>query len=366
MKHFHEHLRREHGFRWGYTWVTTQLHASGLGVRAPRRGAHRRKRERKPCEGMMVHQDGSRAVWPAGQPALDLIVTMDDATSTIYSAFLVEEEGTASTFRGCSRCSASTAFRAASTPIAAAIISTPRRPARRSTGSIRRRSAGRSTGWGSSTSRPTRRRRAAARSGCSARRRTALIKEPAKADLSEIEAANRWIRQVYLPRHNARFARPAALADSGFVRAADGGSLAETLCIEEERVVDRANTVSFGRLKLQLPPSPLRAHYVKARARVRPLPRWRPGGVPWAALRGPLRRRWPAQAGRPDLRQRDIVLAAVKDAARRLRRWPAAILDRSYARCLGATAGRDEETAPRSNQETELRRTLPQLQPLAP
>jgi hypothetical protein len=49
----------------------------------------------------MLHQDGSRAVWLAGKPALDLIVTMDDATSTIYSAFLVEEEGTASTFRAC-------------------------------------------------------------------------------------------------------------------------------------------------------------------------------------------------------------------------------------------------------------------------
>jgi hypothetical protein len=50
---------------------------------------------------MMLHQDGSRAAWLAGGPQLDLIVTMDDATSTIYSAFLIEEEGTASTFRGC-------------------------------------------------------------------------------------------------------------------------------------------------------------------------------------------------------------------------------------------------------------------------
>ena len=48
---------------------------------------------------MMLHQDGSRHVWVRGQPALDLIVTMDDATSAIYSAFLIEEEGTASTFR---------------------------------------------------------------------------------------------------------------------------------------------------------------------------------------------------------------------------------------------------------------------------
>jgi hypothetical protein len=100
VKHFYEHLRRDHGFRWGYTWVKTQLHTAGLVERAKRRGAHRRKRERKPCEGMMLHQDGSRAAWLGGEPALDLIATMDDATSTIYSAFLVEEEGTASTFQG--------------------------------------------------------------------------------------------------------------------------------------------------------------------------------------------------------------------------------------------------------------------------
>jgi transposase len=99
VKHFHEHLVRDHNFRWGYTWVKAQLHTAGLVDRAARRGAHRRKRERKPCEGMMLHQDGSRAEWLPGQPGLDLIVTMDDATSTIYSAFLVEEEGTASTLR---------------------------------------------------------------------------------------------------------------------------------------------------------------------------------------------------------------------------------------------------------------------------
>lgn len=101
VKHFHEHLVRDHGFRWSYTWTKTQLQAAGLATRATRRGAHRRKRERKPFEGMMLHQDGSRAAWLSGQPSLDLIVTMDDATSTIYSAFLVEEEGTASTFGAC-------------------------------------------------------------------------------------------------------------------------------------------------------------------------------------------------------------------------------------------------------------------------
>src|SRR5215813_7025905 len=99
VKHFHEHLRERHNFAWGYTWTKTQLHAAGLVEPARRRGAHRRKRPRKPCEGMMLHQDGSRFAWLDVQPQLDLIVTMDDATNTIYSAFLVEEEGTISTFQ---------------------------------------------------------------------------------------------------------------------------------------------------------------------------------------------------------------------------------------------------------------------------
>ena len=99
VKHFHDHLCAHHGFAWSYTWTKTTLQRAGLVSKAPRRGAHRRRRPRKPCVGMMLHQDGSRHEWLAGQAACDLIVTMDDATSEIYSAFLVEEEGTASTFR---------------------------------------------------------------------------------------------------------------------------------------------------------------------------------------------------------------------------------------------------------------------------
>jgi transposase len=98
-KHFHEHLVRDHHFAWGYTWTKTFLHSKGLLERAERRGAHRRKRPRRPMPGMMLHQDGSKHEWLSGQPALDLIVTLDDATSAILSAFLVAEEGTASTFR---------------------------------------------------------------------------------------------------------------------------------------------------------------------------------------------------------------------------------------------------------------------------
>ncbi|TPL43285.1 hypothetical protein FJ937_27935 [Mesorhizobium sp. B2-4-4] len=98
-----------------------------------------------------------------------------------------------------------------------------------------------------------------------------LPRELALAGIADIEAANRFIAQTYLPAHNARFARPAAVEDSAFV-AADPQQLAQILCIEEERVVARDNTVAFARLRLQLPQSPIRHHFVKATVKVRHYP----------------------------------------------------------------------------------------------
>lgn len=271
VKHFHEHLEERHGFRWGYTWVKTQLHAAGLVERAKRRGAHRRKRPRKPCEGMMLHQDGSRFAWLQGQGDLDLIVTMDDATSTIYSAFLVEEEGTASTFRGLLE-----AFAERGLPSSlysdrgSHYFFTPK------------------AGEAVDKERPTQVGRALDRLGVEhipayspeARGRSErmfgtlqgrLPKELALAGVGDIDAANRFIRDAYLPAHNARFARPAALPDSAFV-AADPAQLAEILCIEHERIVGRDNTVAYDGRRLQLPESRLRHHYVKARVKLRQYP----------------------------------------------------------------------------------------------
>jgi len=99
VKHFHEQLQKRHGYVLGYTVTKLALHAAGLVRKAPKRSAHRKKRPRRPPPGMLLHQDGSRHGWIKGLPAMDLIVTMDDATSEIYSMLLVEEEGTASTFQ---------------------------------------------------------------------------------------------------------------------------------------------------------------------------------------------------------------------------------------------------------------------------
>jgi hypothetical protein len=88
-----------------------------------------------------------------------------------------------------------------------------------------------------------------------------LPKELKLAGIYEIEAANRFIREVYLPAHNARFARPPQIAE---IVAADAAMIAEILCVEVERVVGRDNTVAHNGRRLQLPASPLGAHYVKA------------------------------------------------------------------------------------------------------
>ena len=101
VKHFHEFACREHGLRYGYTWTKTQLERVGLVRKSKRGGDHRLRRERRPMTGMMLHQDDSTHDWiPGLGHNVDLIVTMDDASSEITSGFFVLQEGTESTFQG--------------------------------------------------------------------------------------------------------------------------------------------------------------------------------------------------------------------------------------------------------------------------
>ena len=58
-----------------YSWVKSRLQEVELVPRAKQRGAHRKRRERSPWPGMMIHQDGSTHEWIAGQKC-DLIATM--------------------------------------------------------------------------------------------------------------------------------------------------------------------------------------------------------------------------------------------------------------------------------------------------
>src|SRR5581483_3009862 len=92
VRHFHEKLVGEHGIQLSYTWVKAALQGAGLVARGRKRGVHRKRRPRRPLPGMLLHIDGSRHRWFDDERWYDLLVVLDDATSEIYYAQLVEEE----------------------------------------------------------------------------------------------------------------------------------------------------------------------------------------------------------------------------------------------------------------------------------
>src|SRR2546425_6635813 len=94
VRHFHEKLVEEHGIKLSYTWVKLALQAAELVKKDRKRGVHRKRRPRRPVPGMMLHIDASRHRWLPDGSSHDFIVVMDDATSKIYYAQLVEEEST--------------------------------------------------------------------------------------------------------------------------------------------------------------------------------------------------------------------------------------------------------------------------------
>jgi transposase len=271
VKHFHEHLQRHHGFAWGYTWTKTQLHAAGLVARSTLRGPHRRKRPRKPCVGMMLHQDASPFAWLEEAANLDLVVTMDDATGEIYSAFLVEEEGTVSTFRALLEVFAAKGLPASLytdrgshyfvTPVAGEAVD------KKQLTQVGRALARLGIEHIPAYS-PQARGRSERMFGTLQGR---LPNELRLFGIRDVEAANRYIREVYLPLHNEQFAVPPQIDESAFV-AVDPASLVDILCIQQDRVVARDNTVAYEGRTLQLPQSPARAHYVKANVKVREYP----------------------------------------------------------------------------------------------
>lgn len=269
VKHFHERAQQRHGLMASYGWTKSVLQAAGLVRPAVKRSAHRKKRPRRPLPGMMLHQDGSRHLWlPGLERQVDLIVTMDDATSTICSAFLVEEEGTASSFRSLLEViERHGLFCSLYTDRGSHYFHTPK------------------AGEKVAKELPTQVGRALAQLGIrhiaayspEARGRSErmfgtlqnrLPKELADAGIDTIDAANRFIAETYLPAHNRRFAVEAPEPGSAFVPWS-GVALAEILCHQEDRVVGNDNTVSFDKLKLQIEPSPLRHHFAKATVQVR-------------------------------------------------------------------------------------------------
>jgi transposase len=270
VKHFHEHWQAEHGGTRSYTWTKKTLQAAGHVARAPRRGAHRKKRPRKPLPGMMLHQDGSPHEWVPGCQ-WDLIVTLDDATSEIYSAFFVDEEGTLSSLQGLRE--------VIETKGLFSSLYTDR-------GSHYWYTA--ETGGTVDKTRLTQVHRALQQLGVTlipayspeARGRSErafrtlqdrLPKELALAGITAMAAANRYLTERFLPQHNARFMVGATEPGTAFIPWV-GPHLAEILCVQEERVVAKDNTVRYQGLSLQIPQDPHRFHYVQVTVRVHAYP----------------------------------------------------------------------------------------------
>jgi hypothetical protein len=100
IRHFHEKLWEEHDIELSYTWVQKALQGAGLVAKRHKRGPHRRRRPRRPLPGMLLHIDGSKHRWLNDDRWYDLLVILDDATSEIYYAQLVEEESTRTVMAG--------------------------------------------------------------------------------------------------------------------------------------------------------------------------------------------------------------------------------------------------------------------------
>lgn len=265
VKHFHEQLPN-YGINRSYTWTKNNLQQAGLVVKAKKRGAHRRKRPRKPLKGMMLHQDGSTHQWVPGK-TWDLIVTMDDATSEIYSMFFVDEEGTNSTFIALLE-----------------VMNTHGRFCSLYTDRGSHYWLTSKAGGKVEKGTPTQVGRALAQLGIEhiagyspqARGRSERMFETLQGRLpqelrvrgiTEMEEANTFIREEYLEKHNQNFAVASSEEGSAFIPWV-GIDLEDILCIQDERTVTNDNTVSYKGKRLQIPADKHRFHYVKSRVKV--------------------------------------------------------------------------------------------------
>jgi transposase len=270
VKHFHEHWHTEHGGTRSYSWTKKTLQAAGHVARAPRRGAHRKKRPRKPLPGMMLHQDGSTHEWVPGCQ-WDLIVTLDDATTEIYSAFFVEEEGTMSSFQGVREVIETKGlFSSLYTDRGSHYWYTEEAGGR--VDKTRLTQVHRALQQLGVTLIPAYSPEARGRSERAFRTlQDRLPKELALVGITEMAAANQYVATQFLPTYNQRFAVPAPEAGTAFIPWV-GTHLADILCVQEERVVAKDNTVRYQGLSLQIPQDPHRFHDVKVTVRVHEYP----------------------------------------------------------------------------------------------
>ena len=265
VKHFHAWYRRDGGQR-SYTWVKNTLQSRGLVSKTAKKGAHRKRRDPSPLPGMMLHQDGSTHEWVPGKK-WDLIVTMDDATGEHYSMFFVQEEGTSSSFQGVRDVILQKGlFSSLYTDRGSHYWYTPEAGGRVSTGHLTQFGrAMKHLGIEMIAAYSPQARGRSERAFSTHQGR--LPKELALYGITTMDAANRYLAEVYRPAFNAEFMQPAAEEGSAFV-AWIGAHLDDILCEQYERTVTADNCVSFDGITLQIPADRYRCHYVRAKVHV--------------------------------------------------------------------------------------------------
>ena len=270
VAHFYQWYKRQRQERQekprSYTWVKSRLQEARVVPRAEGRGRHRRKRDRRPLPGMLLHQDGSTHEWV---PAVwwDLIVTMDDATGEHTSMYFVEEEGTLSSLHGIGQTIAAKGlFCSLYTDRGSHYFITPEAGGK--VDKVNLTQVGRALaqlGIGHIAAYSPQARGRSERAFATHQGR--LPQELALAGITDRMQANHYLATVYMPRHNAQFMVSAAQPGTAYVPFI-GAALKDTLCEQFERVVGQDNCVSFERFKLQIPADQIRHHYVKTKVRV--------------------------------------------------------------------------------------------------
>ena len=251
VRHFHEKLTHEHGHTVSYTWTKGVLQGAGLVQRQARRGTHRKRRARRPLPGMLLHIDASQHQWFCDERWHDLIVVLDDATSAIYYAQLVEEESTRTVLRALRQvveeqglfCSlySDRASHFWLTPKAGEPVD---RQALTQVGRAMRELGIQMI--------PAYSPQARGRSERSFRTwQGRLPQELRLQGITTRAEANRYLREQYVSEFNARFSVAAAEEGTAFVPCTRA-DLDRVFSLHHERVVARDNTVSFARLSLQI------------------------------------------------------------------------------------------------------------------
>jgi transposase len=254
VRHFYQIAQREHGVRLSYSFVRQALQTAGLVAKRRPRGRHRRRREPRPCFGELLHLDGSRHRWLAlGPDGLQtLIAVVDDATKRLLYAELrgggesVEAIMTAlrqvlTRYGLPGALYTDRAHWAVHTPTSG---TDPDRTKLTQVGrALAKLGIEHIVGYS-----PQARGRSERTNGTVQGR---LVNELRVAGITTLAAANRYLRERFLPDYNATFGRAPADAASAFVPVGRH-DLEQILCHQEERVVARDNTVTFGRLVLQI------------------------------------------------------------------------------------------------------------------